>query len=143
MPAIRHSIVIQAPAQKILELVSSAAGLRRWWSADVSENEVVGTVDLGFFNRSTIYALQALGKTTARMEWRCVTGNEWKNTRLIFETAAAKDATLLRFTHADWKEETDYFIACTTTWGGLMFRLKAEAEGKGTGPLFTAEAMAY
>jgi hypothetical protein len=51
--------------------------------------------------------------------------------------------TTVRFTRADWKEETDYFVSCTTTWGELMFRLKAAAEGKAPGPLFTADGMAY
>jgi hypothetical protein len=43
----------------------------------------------------------------------------------------------------DWRAETDYFVACTTTWGELMFRLKATAEGKTPGPLFSATGMAY
>jgi hypothetical protein len=51
--------------------------------------------------------------------------------------------TLLRFSHLDWRAETDYFVACTTTWGHLMFRLKAAAEGKTPGPLFSATGMAY
>jgi hypothetical protein len=51
--------------------------------------------------------------------------------------------TLLRFSHADWKAETDYFVMCTTTWGELMYRLKATAEGKMPGPLFSAAGLAY
>jgi len=26
-------------------------------------------------------------------------------------------ATQLRFTHAGWQAETDYFVSCTTAWG--------------------------
>ncbi len=43
----------------------------------------------------------------------------------------------------DWNAETDYFVNCYTTWGELMFRLKACAEGKAPGPLFLRNAMAY
>jgi hypothetical protein len=50
---------------------------------------------------------------------------------------------LLRFTHADWAADTDYFVSCTTTWGELMFRLKSAAEGKSRGPLFLAASLAY
>ncbi len=69
---------------------------------------------------------------------------EWNGTRLLFELVEQKAGrTLLRFSHADWKAETDYFVACTTTWGELMFRLKAAAEGRTPGPLFSAAGMAY
>ena len=142
MADIRHAIAIQAPPQRVLELASTADGLRRWWAADVSSNDAA-SVELGFFDRTTIYALQLVSKTPARVEWLCASGEEWKGTRLIFELSPAKDGTQLRFTHAGWEQETEYFVSCTTTWGGLMFRLKAEAEGHGQGALFTAAGMAY
>lgn len=47
-----------------------------------------------------------------------------------------KRQSLLRFSHAGWQAETEYFVSCNTTWGELMFRLKAAAEGKNPGPLF-------
>ncbi len=37
----------------------------------------------------------------------------------------------------------DYFVSCNTTWGELMFRLNAAAEGKTPGPLFSAIGLAY
>jgi hypothetical protein len=49
----------------------------------------------------------------------------------------------LRFTHGGWRSETDYFLNCNTTWGELMYRLKAAAEGKPRGPLFLASDLAY
>ena len=69
----------------------------------------------------------------------CESGDEWKSTRLSFQIAAAKSGTLLRFSHAGWRAESEYFTSCNTTWGELMFRLKAAAEGKTPGPLFTRE----
>ena len=41
------------------------------------------------------------------------------------------------------QSDADYFVACNTTWGELMLRLKAAAEGKNPGPLFSAVGMAY
>ncbi len=64
-------------------------------------------------------------------------GQEWAGTRILFELEGRAEKTLLRFTHADWLEETDYFWSCNTTWGGLA------AEGKGEGPLFTADGLSY
>jgi len=55
-------------------------------------------------------------------------GDEWNNTRIAFQMEATESGTLLRFTHAGWRAESDYFVTCNTTWGELMFRLKAVAE---------------
>jgi hypothetical protein len=145
MPSIRHALAIDAPAERIYPLVSAAQGLSQWWAADVTENLKEGTVDLGFFNRSTIYRLKpARMELPACAEWAVQSGVEWNGTRLIFElNRKDKGGVSLRFTHADWQSDTDYFISCNTVWGELMFRLKATAEGKSPGPLFARDAMAY
>lgn len=63
--------------------------------------------------------------------------------RLVFELEGAGGGTLVRFTHAGWQSESDYFVSCATVWGELMFRLKAAAEGKPRGPLFLQGSLAY
>jgi len=142
MADILHSVQTSASPEAILPLVSTAAGFARWWATDVTEKD--GAVELAFFNRQTVYRLKLQGHPSPqRTEWLCETGAEWSGTRLIFETQLRGAGTLLRFTHAGWKSQTDYFVACTTTWGELMYRLKAEAEGQSRGPLFTSDGMGY
>jgi len=141
---IRHAIFIAANPERVHALVSTPDGLRQWWSEDVTEAKAEHTLDLGFFNRTTVYKLSPLHMAPPHTaEWRCESGQEWTGTRLVFNATPSKDGTMLRFTHSDWKAETDYFVSCNTTWGELMFRLKACAEGKAPGPLFTRNAMAY
>jgi len=138
MADIRHAIQIAAAADKIYPLVATAKGLGTWWATDITEP--AGAVELGFFNRATIYRLRpTIGQPSAKAEWVCETGDEWRDTRLSFQLEAAKSGTLLRFSHASWRAESEYFTSCNTTWGELMFRLKAAAEGKNPGPLFTRE----
>jgi hypothetical protein len=142
MAQIRHQIVIEAPAAKDFALVSTVRGFKEWWAADVTEKE--GAVELGFFKRNTVYRLQRTRVAEPReAEWQCASGKEWDGTRLLFDLKDDHGKTTMGFAHADWKEESDYFVSCTTTWGELMFRLKAAAEGKAPGPLFTADGMAY
>ena len=142
MADIKHSISIAAPAERVHQLVASGPGFAKWWAEDVTENGN-GTVELGFFNRATVYRLAPIRMKTTLAEWQCETGQEWSGTSLIFELAHQGENTLLRFRHADWKSETDYFTSCNTVWGELMFRLKAAAEGKTPGPLFKTGSMAY
>jgi hypothetical protein len=76
-------------------------------------------------------------------EWICESGDQWNGTRISFQLEARGQQTFLRFTHGDWRAETEYFICCNTTWGELMFRLKSAAEGNPRGPLFLATELAY
>jgi hypothetical protein len=142
MADIQHAVQIDARPEAIHPLFASAEGLGKWWATDITEQE--GTVDLGFFNRSTIYRLRP-GKQNppAGAEWRCESGDQWNGTYLRFVVEPAKTGSLLRFTHGGWREPTDYFTMCNTTWGELMYRLKAAAEGKASGPLFSREGMGY
>jgi hypothetical protein len=145
MPTIRHSIAIDASPERIFPFVSSGHGFKQWWAADVTEDVPRDLVILGFFNRATVYNLHPARIVEPTLaEWACRSGEEWNGTALLFDLLAPnKGRTLLRFSHLDWRAETDYFVSCTTTWGELMFRLKAAVEGKTPGPLFTADAMAY
>jgi|SRR5713226_2326138 len=144
MPNIRHSISIDASPERVFPLVSSGRGFSQWWAADVSEAGKDGILDLGFFNRATLYRLKPSRiAAPAEAEWLCVSGKEWNGTRISFKLTPSGAGTLLQFAHADWQSETDYFVSCNTTWGELMFRLKSAAEGKTPGPLFSATGLAY
>jgi uncharacterized protein YndB with AHSA1/START domain len=142
MSDIRHAIQIGATPEQAYPLIATAEGLRQWWAEDVTESD--GAASLGFFNRTTIYRLRAGSlEPPVRAEWACESGEQWNGTRLVFELEARGGGTFLRFTHAEWREDTEYFYCCTTTWGALMFRLKAAAEGQGRGPLFATAGIGY
>jgi len=144
MPDIKHAIQINASPLIVYPLVGSAAGFLRWWASDVTEDKATGNVVLGFFNRATVYGLRPIQLVAPqRAHWFCETGKEWSGTRLLFDLTEQGSQTGLRFTHADWQAETDYFISCTTAWGELMFRIKSTAEGKNPGPLFVGTGLAY
>jgi|SRR5579859_386699 len=139
---IQHSVQIAAKLEAIYPLVATADGFRKWWATDVTETD--GAVDLAFFNRMTVYRLRrTVDKPPTEVEWLCETGQEWTGTRISFRLEPGESGTLLRFSHADWQAATDYFVSCNTAWGELMYRLKAAAQGKAPGPLFTTAGMAY
>jgi hypothetical protein len=144
MPGIKHSISIGAEPHLVYPLVATGQGFARRWASDVTEKKPGGIVELVFFKRATVYGLKPLQLVAPRQaHWRCQTGKEWAGMRLLFDLAPDCKNTLLRFTHADWQAETDYFVSCTTVWGELMFRIKAAAEGHTPGSLFVAAGLAY
>ena len=118
LPQIRNAILIAAPAERVHTLVSTPHGFSQWWSEGVTENKAAHTVELGFFNRATVYRLTpARLAPPQRAEWLCESGQEWTGTRLVFDNTSKNGGTMLRFAQADWKAETDYFVSCNTTWG--------------------------
>jgi uncharacterized protein YndB with AHSA1/START domain len=141
MPDIRLAVQIDTPPSEVYPLVSSGSGFSKWWAEDMTPRSD-GTVDLGFFKRATVYSVRPVKSAPSRTEWACLSGQEWEGTKLLFQLSEHKGQTLLRFVHAGWEEETDYFVLCSTTWGALMFRIKAVAEGRTRGPLFSKEGWA-
>ena len=136
MPDIRHAVQIDVPPAQVYPLISSGSGLSKWAEDMITCAD--GTVGLGFFNRATVYGLKLVRDVSPlEAEWLCLSGKEWEGTTLLSRLSESKGQTLLRFTHANWEADTDYFVSCNTTWGALMFRLKAVAEGKSAGPLFS------
>lgn len=142
MADIKHAIRIAAAPEKVYALAGTPNGLREWWAADVTDAD--GAVELGFFNRNTVYRLRLqTDEPPVHADWLCETGKEWSGTHITFQLEGRDNATILRFTHGGWQSETEYFRDCNTTWGELMFRLKSAAEGKPRGPLFLADQLAY
>ena len=140
MPDIQHAIVIDAAPDRILPLVASADGLSAWWAEDVQR--VGQAVELGFFNRSTVYRLVQQPDADG-VRWTCETGAEWAGTSLVFRLRPQGRQTRLEFAHEGWAEPTPYFVSCNTMWGHLMFRLKDAAEQDGLRrPYFTRSGTA-
>jgi len=138
VPDVKHSISMDTPPDHVYPLISSGSGFSSWWAADFTDHESKRMVKLGFFDRATIFRLKLVRATVPfEAEWRCETGGEWQGTKLLFLLQETGGRTLLRFSHAGWQQETDYFVSCNTTWGELMYRLKATAEGRPRGPLFS------
>ncbi|MGH7531728.1 MAG: SRPBCC family protein [Gemmatimonadales bacterium] len=144
MPEIRHQVQIAATPKTIYPLISSAEGFGRWWAADVRRAGTAGTVvELGFFGRGTVFRLRPQTFLAPNQtSWQCESGEEWAGTSITFVTGPHATGSVLRLTHGGWAAESDLFIAANTTWGALLHRLRAVAEGRELGPLFTVDTLA-
>jgi uncharacterized protein YndB with AHSA1/START domain len=141
MPDLKHNVPINAPPDKVYAAVATEAGMRSWWTADTHMQEKVGgKAEFGFEKRQVIFRM-----TIERLDpGRCVIMNchgdppEWNGTTLRWDVVSDDDGTTrLRFTHAGWRELSDFCISCNSMWGNLMFRLKDAVESRGRGPQWT------
>jgi hypothetical protein len=69
-----------------------------------------------------------------KLEWECLEGDkEWIGTTFLFDLEEKDESTILRFSHNNWKEDTDFFASCNYNWGYYLKSLKQYCEtGEGT-----------
>ena len=135
MPAIKHYLLIKAQPEKVYNAITKTGGLQGWWTAEAKADERVGgTAEFIFgeryYNKMKITNLL----NNKKVEWKCLEGDkEWIGTTFLFDLEEKDGSTILRFSHNDWKEETDFFASCNYNWGYYLNSLKQYCEtGKGT-----------
>ncbi|MGD8305627.1 MAG: SRPBCC domain-containing protein [Ignavibacteria bacterium] len=135
MASIKHYLIIKAPVEKVYQSILTTEGLRGWWTDDAYAEEKVGGIaefnfDEAYHNEMRITKLEK----NKLIEWECIEGDkEWIGTYFRFEFESRDDDTILRFTHGDWREETDFFASCNYHWGYYLSSLKKYNEtGEGT-----------
>ena len=139
MPNILHQIQINSTPEHVFDLIVSSEGLRSWWTHDVEAEPVEGSVAVfGFNERATVLRMRIEELVAGRrVKWTCMGDpDEWERTEVEFHLAPKEGGVLLHFAHRGWRSLGGEYAKCNTTWGGLMHRLKAAAEGQIPGPLF-------
>lgn len=142
-----HIVDIDAGAQTIYDAISTAEGLRSFWTADAEAQEDVGSearfgfpaapVDL----RMRITALEP----GVRVAWECLGDFPfWAGTTIEWTIGPNPNArgNLVTFRHSGWP--ADYpdteFGLVNYVWGQIVGRLKGYAETGVRGPIYPAVA---
>jgi predicted ester cyclase/uncharacterized protein YndB with AHSA1/START domain len=144
-----HEIGIVAPCEVVFELLSTQAGLRKWWTDAVVAAPAPGHVNrFGFGGGSVEMPFRVDRHEAPRsIAWTCIEGDrvppDWVGTRIVATAMPQADGTTrLRFAHEGWRPDATTFALCNTTWGELMHRLRDAAVGGHPGPHFKNEAPA-
>jgi len=137
MPDIRHRVAISAPLESVYEAVATTEGISEWWTRDgVRGKSVEGSNIQFFFGRPEPAAVMEVTRLSAdgHVGWRCVEGaDEWVGTKVDFDLAHKDGETVVLFTHADWREPTEFMAHCSARWAYFLLSLKSYVEnGKGT-----------
>jgi uncharacterized protein YndB with AHSA1/START domain len=136
MANILHRLTIDAPPERVNELVATREGIQRWWTSRpvTGEDSVGGRIALHFSARDRPAAVfEVLEREPRRIVWSCVEGpSDWLDTLVAFVLAPRTDGgTTLLFSHEGWKEENEFMSGCSTNWGAYLMSLKSGAEGHG------------
>jgi uncharacterized protein YndB with AHSA1/START domain len=133
MPDILHRISIDAPQQRVHDLIASTDGVGRWWSGRplTGEHAVGSSIGVYFGDSDKPAAvMEVLADNPDRVAWRVTDGPDtWIGTEITFDLRPdGNGGTTLLFTHAGWQQASEFMSGCSTNWGAYLTSLKTGAE---------------
>lgn len=134
MPEIMHGLKINAPAEKIYQAITTADGIRHWWTSDAElEAKLGGTGEFGFFGRRLVAKVKIAALTPpTQVKWQ-VTNAAWPGDAIEFDLRQEQTFTRLHFAHRGFAQADQRYASATTRWGFYLLSLKQYVEtGKGT-----------
>ncbi len=134
MAEIKHLLIINTPAAVIYRAITEQEGLAGWWTRQTEARPEIGSLAEFRFGERYHNIMRVIELIPGRhVKWQCESGEEeWIGTIFIFDLKENGDKTTLRFTHGNWREDTDFFASCNYHWGHYMKSLKSYCEtGKG------------
>jgi uncharacterized protein YndB with AHSA1/START domain len=140
MAEIVQEVVINAPREKVFEAISTADGVKCWWTDDTAiDPRLGGKAELRFNDKQTIFNMETtIFDPPEELTWKCMNGPaEWIGTSVTWLlTPAGEGGTNLRLEHINWRKTDGEYPAVVETWGKLLPVLKEYAEGGSPGPHF-------
>lgn len=138
MYTIETQIDIHAPAAKILEALTTKAGVAAWWTddCDVSPTEATYRFAKPDSDRESTWRVdERTDRGVALTCIREVNTPDWLGTKLSLSLAQRGDVTHVSLVHAGYRAKNEMYEQCTAGWAHFMASLKKLLE-TGTGTPF-------
>lgn len=134
MHEINHRVGIDATPERIYQALTTNDGLAAWWTHDVSGAGGEGSIiEFRFGGGGPDFEVAELVSNRSVRWWH--SGNvpeAWMKTEILFQLQQEEEQTFVRFTHSNWKENSDFLAHCCSKWGVFLLSLKDYLEtGKG------------
>jgi uncharacterized protein YndB with AHSA1/START domain len=134
MADIIHRIGIACAPDKVFGLLTTDAGLSRWWTTDTSGAGSVGsTIKFRFNGMGPDFEVVEL-RPDSLVRWRHSgeVPDAWMGTEVSFRLTQEHKQTYVLFSHSNWSNVSDFMGHFSTKWAVFLLSLKAALEsGKG------------
>lgn len=134
MAEIHHRVGIKASPEKVYNALTTNEGLAGWWTNDVSGAGDVGSVIQFRFNGGgpDFEVIDLIENKTVQWKHSGNMPEEWMGSEILFQIQVKEDQTIVRFSHSNWQEASDFMAHCSTKWAVFLLSLKDALEvGKG------------
>jgi uncharacterized protein YndB with AHSA1/START domain len=124
MPDILHRVGIAAEPMRIFEALTTAEGIRGWWSSDTHGDASEGGAFQFRRNR-----LEVVHADPSLVTWRYSgPAEEWLPTEISFRLEWRDGQTIVLFKQAGWREPVEFMHHCSTKWATFLLSLKDYVE---------------
>lgn len=131
MVDILHRLGVEdIPAERVVEAISTVAGIRSWWIGTTNGDDTLGgRLSFGDEIEATVVA-----RRPERVSWRVDAGpKEWIGTHITFDITSADGWTIVLFKHEGWAQPNEFMHHCSSKWAVFLVSLKRFLEtGTGT-----------
>ena len=131
---------VAAPAGTVWRALTTADGIRGWWTTQAEVPEGTSAVlELRFPDAPISWDLRVdEAVENERLRWHCVGGPPpWVDTDILFRLGSApENGTRVLFDHVGWKDAEEMVRVVTFGWVQMLLRLKAYAETGTRQPFF-------
>jgi len=135
MPDIMHLMQFHTSPERVYSALTTAEGVRNWWTRDVALGSRIGeTGEFGFNEHRFVITVRIEElKPPARVGWKMISGAPgWDGTTIAFDLRAEGSGTILSFAHRGFMQTNEGYASATTRWGAYLVSLKQFLEtGKG------------
>lgn len=128
MADILHMIPIAAPPAQIYEAITSAEGLRSWWTVDAEAQPEVGSLaEFRFEGGEVVMRMRVEDlREGEAVSWAVEEPSppEWDGTKVTWNLSPSEEGTHLLFGHRDWASTEGSFAAISYNWAYYLTSLK-------------------
>ena len=139
-----HSLTIDASPARVLNALTSQAGLAGWWTTDTTAEPHVGGINRHRFGDLGSLTMRVDALSADRVVWSAIEAppEEWKSAPIAFSLTPDDDGgTNLEFRQGPFPENYPAFGMFNYNWALYMRSLKLYVE-RGIGEPFGSEALA-
>jgi uncharacterized protein YndB with AHSA1/START domain len=133
MPDIMHLLEIQTTAEWLYQALTSAEGIRHWWTRDADLDSWVGGFgEFRFYYEGAVVTRVRIEELhpDRRVVWETVSSfrPEWVGTRIEFDLRPSPNSMVLAFAHRGFQHADDVFAVTTTGWAYYLISLQQYLE---------------
>ncbi len=134
MAEIKHRVGISGSAEEIYQLLTTDAGLSKWWTTDTHGAGGPGSIIAFRFGEGGPDFEVVELETNRKVVWRHhgEMPPAWIGSEISFLLEESEKQTMVNFKHYNWQQSDDFLAHCNTKWGVFMMSIKACIEtGRG------------
>lgn len=132
-----HLINIRASREQVYQALTTADGIRNWWTRDADlGSKIGGTGEFRFYEGKSVtrVSIDEL-EPPAHVCWKTISANApggWDGTTITFGLRSEGGDTVLSFAHRGFKQADEGYARVTTGWAYYLVSLQQYLEtGKG------------